>query len=516
MTTAPSLLLLWLAAQSGSPSLPDILSRARQHLEASDRPAARRELTEALRLYPGSPAVHNFLGVLEAAEGNYKEAERRFRDAILRGPQYTDAYLNLGRLYQENGARDPQAAAKALAAYGAILGYAPGHAEARFQSAALHETLGDFERSLEALGRLPPADQDRPAALAVRCADHVGKGERAQADETAGRLLERSDLAGPDVRPILPTLAAHGREDLARRLLEALRARGQASPDDLRSLGLLQEKEGQLAAARETLEEAARGRPDHVGLLLDLARVAHEVRDHKGALGYLAHARALEPGNARIHFFFGMVCVDLDLGAEAYNSLKEAVRLDPENPAVNYAMGAVALHRKDPAEAIPYFRKYSELRPGDRRGPFALGIAAFEAEDFETARAELVPAAARPETAAGATYFLARMARAENDYEEALRLAQKAIEANPDYPDPYSELGLLYVRLGQPERAEQALKRCLEIDPEHYLGNLHLLMLYAKTKDPRHAAQAERFAEIERRWKEKATDFLRPIEVRPY
>jgi tetratricopeptide (TPR) repeat protein len=388
--------------------------------------------------------------------------------------------------------------------------------EARFQSAALLQALGEFDRSLEELGHLAPADRDRTAALAVRCADHAGRGERAEADEVAGKLIGRADLTGPDVRPILPVLTAHGREDLARQLLSTLRARGQASPDDLHRLGLLQEKEGQLASAREVLEEAAQGLPDHVALLFDLARVAHKERDYRGALGYLAHARALEPGNARIHFFFGMVCVDLDLGAEAYNSLKEAVRLDPENPAANYAMGAVALHRKDPSEAIPYFRKYSQLRPGDRRGAFAVGVAAFLGKDYETARAELVPAAARPETAASANYFLARMARAENEFEEALRLAQKAVEADPGYADPYSELGLLYLRLGQPERAEPALRRCLEIDPEHYLGNLHLLMLYAQTKDPRHAAQAERFEEIKKRRVQKAAEFLRPIEVRPY
>jgi hypothetical protein len=41
-------------------------------------------------------------------------------------------------------------------------------------------------------------------------------------------------------------------------------------------------------------------------------------------------------------------------------------------------------------------------------------------------------------------------------------------------------------------------------------------MLYTQTKDARHATQSERFAEIERRWVQKATDFLRPIEVRPY
>src|SRR6266568_1793323 len=45
------------------------------------------------------------------------------------------------------------------------------------------------------------------------------------------RLLARADLAEADVQPILPTLAAHGRQDLTLRLLEALRARGLASGD---------------------------------------------------------------------------------------------------------------------------------------------------------------------------------------------------------------------------------------------------------------------------------------------
>ena len=509
-------LLLVLALQPGSASLPEMLERARLSLEASDRAAARRELTEALRLYPTSPAVRNFLGVLEAGEGNYGEAEKHFREAVLRAPDYTDAYLNLGRLYQENGAKDPKAATKALAAYQAILRYQPDHSEARFQSAALLQAMGEFGRSLDELRRLPPADQERPAALAVRLADHAGKGEHGEADAAAEKLLGQGGFDELDVRPTLPVLIAHGREDLAARLLEDLRWRGRASSDNLQRLGLLKERQGQLAEARVRLEEAARDRPDSVPLLLDLARVAHKAGDRQGALGYLAHARALEPANARVHFLFGMICVELDLGAEAYNSLKEAVRLDPENAAANYAMGSVALHRKDPSEAIPYFRKYSELEPKEPRGPFAIGVAAFQARDYETARRLLVPAAERPATAAGANYFLARMARAEGEFEEALRFALRSVEANPSYADPWSELGLVYLRLGQPEKAAEALERCLKLDPEHYLGNLHLGMLYAQTRDPREPEQRQRFDEIKKRGAEKAADFLRPIEVRPY
>jgi len=59
-----------------------------------------------------------------------------------------------------------------------------------------------------------------------------------------------------------------------------------------------------------------------VSSLLELARVAHKQRDYQGALGYLAHARDLEPGNASLHYDFGLVCLDLNLVAEARNSLR--------------------------------------------------------------------------------------------------------------------------------------------------------------------------------------------------
>ena len=516
-----SVLSLLLLLQAPAPPaerapLADILERAQQRLEASDRNGARRELTKALALYPASPAVRNFLGVVEADDGNYRAAETRFREAIERAPQYTDALLNLGRLYQENAGKDENAVRKALTVYEAVLRYQPDHAEARYQDAVLLRLSGEFGRSLDQLKRLPPDDQERTNALAVRCADHAGLGQRAETDDTAEKLLARRDLNEADVLPILPTLAAHGREDLALRLLEELRVRKLTSADGLKQLGLLYEHRADLDRARKVLEESAVATPDSVDLLLDLARVAYKTPDLRGALGYLAHARDLQPGNAQVHFFFGMVCVGLDLGVEAYRSLLEAVRLAPENPTFNYALGAVSLQRRDPAEAIPYFRKYAALKPDDPRGPFAIGVAAYKSGDFAAARAQLVGAAAKRETTAGANYFLARMAREENDLDEALRLAQKAIDADPTYPDPLAELGLVYLRKREFEKSEQALRRCLELDPDSHLGNYHLLMLYQRTKDAREPAQAQRFEELERQRDKKADEFLRLIEVRPY
>ena len=110
-------LLILLATPQAAPPLADLLTRARDHIEAGDKAAARGDLAEALRRHPASPAVRNFLGVLAASEGDSEEAERRFREAVQRDPRYTDAWLNLGRLYQENAAKDAGAPRKALARF---------------------------------------------------------------------------------------------------------------------------------------------------------------------------------------------------------------------------------------------------------------------------------------------------------------------------------------------------------------------------------------------------------------
>ena len=497
------------------PALADLLSRAQAQLEQGDLSGARAELTRALRSFPAHPTIENFLGVVEAQEGNYGAAEARFREAIRGNPRLTDAYLNLGRLYQEHSASDPGAVRKALDVYEAVLRYEPAHAEALYQSAVLLQASGEFARSLERLSRLAPDHQQRAQVLAVRCADEAGLGRRAEADRTTDALLARSDLSDADVLSILPILSAHGRDDLAVRLLEGLRDHGVASAKPLQQLAGAYERLDRLESAREALEAAARFEPRSVPILLELARVAQKAGDRQGALGYLAHARDLDPDNARVHFLFGMICVDLDLGVEAYESLKRAVALEPDNAEFNYAMGAVCLHRRDPSEAVPYFRKYAALRPAEPRGSLGLGMAWFKAGDFRAARGELARAAQSPSTAAAANYFLARIAREENDLDQAIARVDKALATKPDYADAWAERGLLHLRKRELDAAERDLRRCLELDPDNYLGNLHLLSLFQRTKDARQSDQTRRMDELNARRDQKADEFRRVIEVRP-
>jgi tetratricopeptide (TPR) repeat protein len=382
-----------------------------------------------------------------------------------------------------------------------------------YQLGFLQALAGRFAESRGLLGRLPPDVQGQPQVLAVLVADLAGLGDP-QTTTLETRLESHSALTAEDVLSILPAFDHIKDDAVARRLLETLDRRGLATPQALQALGRLHARQGRYAESRAVLERAAASGVN-VPLLLDLARAAYKSGDGEGALGYLAHARSLEPKNATVHFLFGVVCVELNLAAEAFESLKKAIELDPDNPQINYVLGAVATHRHDPAEAIPYFEKYVTLLPDDPRGVFALGAAFFYSGQFDHAREQLQKVAARKETAAGAHYYLGRIARQSNDLETARREVNAALQAYPKYADAWAELGLIQTRSAQYAEAEQSLGKALAIDPNHYVANVNLATLYSRTKDPRREGQTARVNQLQEKRDAQAQEFLRIIQVAP-
>jgi tetratricopeptide (TPR) repeat protein len=299
------------------------------------------------------------------------------------------------------------------------------------------------------------------------------------------------------------------------KLLEGLEARNLASYESLCALGLLYREQGRPAPARAALEKAAQLKPDAASPLLDLARVAYDQQDYTAALGYLAHARDLEPQNGAIHFLWGLICMQQNLLEESYRALKLAASLDPENPAYNYAVGVVTMQRQDAREAIAYLQKYCALRPRDPAGRLALGVAYFNSNDLDKARELLAQVAGQPQTAAAANYYLARIAADEGDYTTAARDLQNSLKADPHYAEAYAELGHIQLKQRRYREARETLQKALDLNPESYSANLNLLDLYQKTKDPLAEAQAKRFDDVKQHRNEVAKEYLRKIEVRP-
>lgn len=500
--------------KSGGSQREDTILQIQALIENQDMVQAQKLLAEAARHFPSDAGFENLRGVVAAQQGDYAEAQSSFSQAISHDPRLTAAYLNLGRLYQQAPAA-AEARGRALDVYQRVLAYEPKNSEANYQSATLLLRQGQYDDSLKHLMSLPIETQMGAQATSIACADYAGLGDRQRTEDASNRLLKSSDFSEEDAQQALPGLLAGKREDLVISLFENLQKRQSLSPEGLRTLGLAYERTNNFVQARAWLEQAATQNLS-VPLLLELARVAHEQKDYKGSLGYLAHARDLEPDSARLHYYFGLVCLDLDLVAEARNSLEKALKLDPDNPSYNYAMGVASTFRQDPEEAVPFFEKYLKLRPQDPRGKLAIGVVQWRAKNYDASVPWLKQAVIDPETATSAHYYLGAIALHERHFDEARDELEQALKAQPDYTDALAQLGQYYLELKDFKKAERQLSRALQIDPNHYSANFHLLTLYKRTGDPRREAQEKRFEELKNLLDEKKQELLRIVEVRPF
>lgn len=66
-------------------------------------PLAEAYSKKALALNPEEPMAHNNLGLIDAARGQLKDAEKEYLQELSFNPFYDSAHYNLGLLYYELG-----------------------------------------------------------------------------------------------------------------------------------------------------------------------------------------------------------------------------------------------------------------------------------------------------------------------------------------------------------------------------------------------------------------------------
>lgn len=362
---------------------------------------------------------------------------------------------------------------------------------------------------------------EAPQAVILRIQGYIKEGNLAAADQSLAKALK--DFSGDGGLYNLRGIVNADRENLKAAEADFTRA-VELSPHLVGAyLNLARVCEMRSAndpdalnRARHALEQLAPLEPKDPAPLMELARIAEKQHDLKGALAYLAHARDLNPNYAPAHFFFGIVCIELNLPLEAKKSLQKALDLDPDNAPYNYARGAVELQGASGWLAIPFFKKFVAARPGDPRGHFALGVAEFTSQDYEASAKQMKLVAGNKETAAGAEYYLGRIAKAESDWEAAAGHFEKSIAADPNYAESHAELGLAKMHLKNLAGARKEINRALELNPDSYIANGNLLALLQRTKDPLVKAQEQKMRELDLKRSKEQELMVRTIQVRQY
>jgi cytochrome c-type biogenesis protein CcmH/NrfG len=504
-----------LGAQRTSSSYREEVLAIQQQIQSNHLDAARTLLASAARRYPADGGLENLLGVLEVQQGNVDAAKTAFTEAIVHSPRLESAYLNLGRIYMQTAESNPGDRHEALRVYEKLLNVDPANAEASYQEAILLMWNGNYQSSLAVLGKLDAKAKRQVGVEALDCADDFALGRATAGERAAAQMAGNPEITEQDAMMVLPALRAAHRADLLDILFTAAAKRAPLSASGLRILGLAQEAEGKLALARATLEQVFSMDPQNPAPLVDLTRVALAGKDYRGALGYLAHARVLEPNNSAFAYEFAVICLKLDLLSAASKAMGEAVKISPDNPDYNLGMGKICSFEEDPGHALPYLMKYHDLRPADAEGILALGNAYFQEGDYKNSFVWMSKAAGIPGTAARAHYYLGAILREQGKYDQAIAELERSAALKPDEPKPYAELGRVYMQMKNYPEAKKQLDRALGLDPDNYEANLALLRFYSYTGDPRREEQSKRFAEIKKNREKDYLESMRQIEIRP-
>lgn len=494
----------------------DALRDVEALLQSRKYDEALRVVSAALSAAPRDAALLNARGAIFANTNDAARARRDFEAATGLSPTMITAWQNLARLCQSLPASEPTASPCAVNAWQGVLRLHPQAAEARFSLAAVYERQRKYQDSIRELDLLPRDEISRPGAMVLRCADLAALGKVKEATDAARRAVESNEFAPSDAAWLLPRLTSPEQAPLVVTFTEALVSRHAASVDDRRRLVSAYESLGRWKEARATLEALAAEEPRSPDHLFELAHVAYAQRDLEGALGYLGHARDLVPADARVHFLFGLILVELNLPPEARKSLQKAVDLAPANPDYQYALGSVILRDRDPSPAVDCFRRYLEAKPADPRGEFALGIAYFLTGAYEQSAARMQHVKDNPATRPGALYFLGRVARLDGQLDEAASFFSESINAQPSFAQAYSELARVRMEQGRVEDAKSAIGRALELEPDNFQANSALLALYQRTHDPRADEQRARLRGLDEQRSKEQEMMLRGVEVRPY
>jgi len=307
---------------------------------------------------------------------------------------------------------------------------------------------GDPERALELLAQA--ASEGSDAALERDLGDAcAGAGRLGEAAEHYRRSIALEDSSGArhNLGVVLGWL---GEGEAAAAELERARALDPSQPEVDRHLAniLLDLKRFEAAAA--ALERALARDPDHAGARIDLAEILLlRLPQREGQAGaQIERALSLAPQDARALYLRGAWRRRQGQTEAALADLRAAVARDPRLTQAHYELGQLLRSSGDAAGARSAFETFERL--------------AQEAEQLERHQANLAADRKNPDS----WILLAVQHTRMGALEEAARALQRALELEPGSAVALYDLALVRLRQDRRDDAVRLLERAIAADPE--------------------------------------------------
>jgi tetratricopeptide (TPR) repeat protein len=200
-----------------------------------------------------------------------------------------------------------------------------------------------------------------------------------------------------------------------------------------------------------------------------LARDAQNI-DALSTLGYVLHASGQFPA------------------AEAV--FERLTGIDPAQPAHWMNLATARRCAGNPDEALADYSRAAALGESSANFLFNVGLTHIDRKDFESGRAVLAQAAALEPTDAEIRYYHALCCYERVRTDEALDALRDWESLSGLHESLIADIGLLLMKLGEPRRAEPAIRQALAADPGNPRTRLTLIQLLERTNRIEDASSA--------------------------
>lgn len=464
------------------------------------------------------PEGRAILADFYSAVGRNDEAVKMFQDILTKSPEYTRARYRLGEVLLGRGDREG-----ALKQADEVLAKNNRDAQALLLRARSNLQGGDPRKSIEDLKEVLNQDPRDRNALYFMADAHYRTGQIDQARVFSADLdrYHQNFYPGKVIQSQI-SLASGDAKAAKEQTTDLLNKLSQVTPNAMLSPQLLADMKaksltargtanvrlGDLSAARADLDAARDLMPNSPSsysniatLLLGEGKADEAVQNYERALqidaanyealnglvtAYTAQKRvdlalarvdqalAAQPNNSSLHFLKaqvygvrlpGVAKTEEEFQHDVNNaeaSLRRAIELDQDNIAAYKALAGLYVNMKQPERAIAEYQKVTERQP-DAMTFTMMGMVEYGRNNLDAAVEDYKRAL---ELDSGSTIAANNLAMLYADHgkgnlDEAVRLAQGAVQKNPNVPGYLNTLGWVYYKKGLHAAAIEQLQKAV-------------------------------------------------------
>jgi tetratricopeptide (TPR) repeat protein len=461
------------------------------------------------------PEGRSVLGDFYGATGRLDEAIAIYKEVVTKSPDFTQGHYRLAELMLNRGdlanakaevdnilkkdANDRQAMIlrariemqsgdsnelkAAMADLQEVLKQEPNSRPGLFFMAEANFRAGQTDQARVFAGDLERNYPDYLPGKLLQVQINLATGDARAASQTASQLLDRLAKASPD-RDLSPqmiadlranALVAHGSAALQMRDTKTARQDFMMAHDAAPNSTDIYVNLAAVSLAENKPDEAVTFYNNALAIdgasfnsLRGLINI-YAARNHTDqAQARIDQSIAAQPNNASLHFLKGQVYGFERNAAGAEAEFRRALEIDPNYLAAYSALGALFVNTNQQERAISEYTKIVERRPDNAATYTLIGMLEMNRQNIDAAIDNYRKALAKDENAVFAANNLAWLYAeyGKGNMDEAVRLAQSAVQANPGVPSFSDTLGWVYYKKGLYGAAAEQLKKAVTVDEE--------------------------------------------------